>query len=82
VTDQSDATVAATPVQPGSRLTRGARQAWVLAQLRTAYDVSPRAYAAALDVSVATTLLDLRDPRARGLVRVAGTTKDRRYFLA
>jgi len=68
---------------PVSRcLARTERQAWALEQLRTAGPLSPRAYATALAVSVDTALRDLQELVDRGLVRAAGTTKDRRYLLA
>jgi tetratricopeptide (TPR) repeat protein len=66
----------------GRRLSRTQRQAWALEHLRTAGPLSPRAYATALGVSVDTALRDLQELVGRGLVRAAGTTKDRRYVLA
>jgi tetratricopeptide (TPR) repeat protein len=66
----------------GKRLTRAERQAWAFARLRADGALSPRAYARALQVSVDTALLDLRELVDRGLVRAEGTTKDRRYVLA
>jgi hypothetical protein len=87
---------AAVPARPSLRRTQGAvagspaskrllrtqRQAWALEYLRTAGPLSPRAYATALGVSVDTALRDLQELVGRGLVRAAGTTKNRRYVLA
>lgn len=66
----------------GSPPPRTARQAWAVERLRTTGPLSPRAYAAALEVSVDTALRDLQELVGRGLVRAVGTTKDRRYMLA
>ena len=63
------------------RLARAERQAWALARLRTDGEISPRAYAAALGVSVDTALRDLSDLTQRGEIMAQGTTKDRRYVL-
>jgi hypothetical protein len=52
-----------------------------LEHLRTAGPLRPQDYARTLAVSVDTALIDLRELIAQGLVRVEGTTKDRRYLL-
>jgi len=62
-------------------LTMAERQAWALDHLRTNGPLTAREYAAALDVSPATALRDLRDLVRRGLVEATGTTNDRRYRL-
>jgi tetratricopeptide (TPR) repeat protein len=64
------------------RLSRTERQGWAVEHLRTAGPLSPRAYAAALGVSVDTALRDLQELMDRGLVQAAGTTRDRRYVRA
>jgi DNA-binding transcriptional regulator YhcF (GntR family) len=66
----------------GPRLSRADRHAWALEHLRTAGTLSPRAYAGALAVSVDTALRDLQALVDQGIVRAAGTTRDRRYLLA
>jgi hypothetical protein len=72
---------AATEALAGPRRTRQERQAWALEYLRVAGSLTPRAYARALAVSTDTAVNDLSELLARGLVRAAGTTKDRRYRL-
>lgn len=57
------------------------RQSWALDHLRTVGPLTAREYAAALGVSAATALRDLRDLAQRGLVDASGTTNDRRYHL-
>jgi ATP-dependent DNA helicase RecG len=57
------------------------RQAWALDYLRTAGPLTARDYAAALGISPATALRDLRDLVRRDLVEATGTTNDRRYRL-
>jgi tetratricopeptide (TPR) repeat protein len=66
----------------GKRLSRTERQAWALERLRTDGPLSPHSYAKALGVSVDTALRDLQQLVDRGLVRAAGSTKNRRYTLA
>jgi tetratricopeptide (TPR) repeat protein len=78
----ADGTMAGAGVAAGRRLTRTARQSWVLEHLRREGAISPRTYAGALGVSVDTALLDLRELVQQGLTRAEGTTKDRRYLLA
>jgi hypothetical protein len=64
------------------RLSRADRQTWVMEHLQVNGSISPRAYAAALGVSVDTALLDLRELVQRGCVQAEGTTKDRCYRLS
>jgi predicted DNA-binding transcriptional regulator YafY len=71
----------ATGARAGARLTRAERLAWALEHLRMAGSLSPRAYAAALGVSVDTALRDLQQLVAQGVVQAVGKTKDRRYTL-
>jgi hypothetical protein len=66
----------------GSRLARTERQAWALEHLRTNGPLSPRVHAAFLAVSVDTALREVQELVDRGLVRLAGTTRDRRYVRA
>jgi predicted HTH transcriptional regulator len=69
----------ATAVSAG--LSARERQRWALDHLRTVGPLTVRDYAAALNVSPATALRDLRDLVRRELVEALGTTNDRRYSL-
>jgi ATP-dependent DNA helicase RecG len=65
----------------GAGLSARERQRWALEHLRTVGPLTVRDYAAALNVSPATALRDLRDLVQRELVEAFGTTNDRRYSL-
>jgi predicted HTH transcriptional regulator len=69
------------PAIPAVAPTPADRQAWMLDYLRTVGPLSPRAYAAALGISLDTAQRDVRALVRQGRVRAQGTTHDRRYTL-
>jgi ATP-dependent DNA helicase RecG len=77
-------TLPAHPTRPAIPLvapTPADRQAWILDYLRTVGPLSPRAYAAALGISLDTAQRDMRELVRQGRVQAQGTTHDRRYTL-
>jgi len=65
----------------GVRLSRTERQTRALEHLRVVGALSPREYAALLEVSEDTALRDLRELVDRCVLQAAGKTRDRRYLL-